>query len=55
MCDKRKYYSVYICITSQRVLITTGVHNAKKVVPRTVKEIPVTKRMDVVTVNISNL
>ena len=55
MSDKWKFYSVYIYFISQRVLINTGVHNANIVVPRIVNEIPVTKRMGVVPVIISNL
>ena len=55
MCDKWKCYSVYIYFISQRVLINTGVHDAKQVVPRTVEEIPVINRMGVVPVSISNL
>ena len=50
-----KYYSVYICFTLQRVLEITGVHDAKRTVPRTVKEIFVTKRVEVVPVSINKL
>ena len=55
ICDKWKYNSVYICFTLQRVLVNTGVHDAKKVVPRIVEEIPVTKTMVDVAVSINNL
>ena len=55
ICDKCEYNSVYICFTLQRVLVNTGVHNAKQVVPRIVEEIPVTKMMVDVAVSINNL
>ena len=54
ICEKLKYYIVYICFTFQRVLVNTGVHDAKQNVPRTVEEIPVGKRMEIVSVSINN-
>ena len=55
ICDKCKYYSVYICFTLQRVVIDTRVHDAQTVVPPSVQETPVIKRMENVTVSINNL
>ena len=55
ICNKWKYYSVYICFTLQRVVIDTGVHDAKTVAPPTVEETPVINRMENVTVSINNL